>query len=340
MSSKQPGVSVNLVWALLKYAFSFGFAYEEMFRAASLSPTILENPEHRMSVKQFNTLWQVIARRVGDEHFGLHLAEMMHHYPNGEIVLAVMMNCPTVGCAMEKLSRYHSLSTDFVQLQLTEQAGYAFYTWNLEGMSFAPDRHQIEAVLISLVLMLRGLTDGRMEFVEARFSHAQPEDVAEHRRLFRCPLVFAQLRNELVIQRKDLALPVLGANPVLLDMLESLAQKRLQKLYGAASWASQVIFSISEQLLRGEKPVLEVTARELTVSPRHLQNKLKEEDITYQALLDQVRKETAIDYLKQPQIPMFDIAFLLGFSDQSAFNHAFKRWTGYTPKEYRTVGDS
>lgn len=337
MKHRQPSTSINLALALLKYADALGFSSEEIFHAASLPPEILENPEARISFKQFDALWQVIARRVDDRHFGLHLVEAMHDFPSGEIVLSVMMNCPTVGSAMEKLARYHALATDFVQLQLTEQAGYALYTWNLEGMNFSPDRHQTEAELLLLVFMLRHLTDNRMEFLEARFTHAQPEDISEHRRLFRCPLVFGQPRNELVIKREDLTLPVLGANPALLNMLEALAQKRLQNLYMAEPWAKRVAFSIGEQLSHGEKPLLENTARELAVSPRHLQSKLKQEGITYRDLLDRVRKELALDYLQQPQMTMFDIAFLLRFSDQSSFNHAFKRWTGNSPKEYRAA---
>jgi AraC-like DNA-binding protein len=66
-----------------------------------------------------------------------------------------------------------------------------------------------------------------------------------------------------------------------------------------------------------------------------LQTKLKEEGTSYRQILDQVRKELALDYLERPEMTMFDIAFLLGFSEQSAFNHAFKRRTGSSPKEYQ-----
>ncbi len=337
MSHRQPTTSVNLVLALLKYASALGFPPAEIFSAASLSPAILENPEARISFRQFDALWQAIARRAADPHFGLHLVEAAHNYPSGEIMLAVMHNCPTLGSAMEKLARYHALSTDFVQFQLTEQVGRARLALNFEGLGFAPDRQQAEAELGLVTLMVRGLTDNRAELVEARFSHAPPPDAAEHQRWFRCRLAFDRPRNELVIKRQDLALPILGANPVVLGMLEPLAQRRLAQLYAAASWAKQAAQSISEQLLRGDKPRLETTARGLAISPRHLQNQLQAEGRTYQALLDQVRKETALEYLRRPDMTLCDIAFLLGFSDQSAFNHAFRRWTGYSPKEHRAA---
>jgi AraC-like DNA-binding protein len=88
-------------------------------------------------------------------------------------------------------------------------------------------------------------------------------------------------------------------------------------------------------LLRGDKPSVEIIARNLAVSRRHLQNKLRTEDTTYRQLLDAVRKEIAMDCLNKPQMNLCDIAFLLGFAEQSTFNHAFKRWTGMTPTAYQ-----
>jgi AraC-like DNA-binding protein len=68
---------------------------------------------------------------------------------------------------------------------------------------------------------------------------------------------------------------------------------------------------------------------------RSLQNKLSREGTTFQQLLDYSRKEMAKQYLKNPEMTLCDTAFMLGFSEQSAFNHAFKQWTGKTPKQYR-----
>jgi AraC-like DNA-binding protein len=66
-----------------------------------------------------------------------------------------------------------------------------------------------------------------------------------------------------------------------------------------------------------------------------LQNKLREEGTTYRTVLDELRQETALHYLERQDVPIVDVAFLLGFSEQSAFNHAFRRWTGTSPQQYR-----
>jgi AraC-like DNA-binding protein len=100
-----------------------------------------------------------------------------------------------------------------------------------------------------------------------------------------------------------------------------------------------VIRLIGSLLVRGEKNSIEIIASSLGMSPRNLQFKLKEEKTTYQNLLGAVRKEIALSYLREKEATICDIAFLLGFSEQSAFNHAFKRWTGFTPREYLRKSD-
>ena len=88
-------------------------------------------------------------------------------------------------------------------------------------------------------------------------------------------------------------------------------------------------------ILDGKKPSAEEVAGDLAVGIRYLQGQLKDEGTTYQQVLDGVRKELAMDYLGQGDVSLYEVAFLLGFSEQSTFNHAFKRWTGTTPGKYQ-----
>jgi AraC-like DNA-binding protein len=87
--------------------------------------------------------------------------------------------------------------------------------------------------------------------------------------------------------------------------------------------------------LRGGDPSLKSVARELGMSERSLQRHLRELGYTYNALADEVREATARLYLEQPDIALAEIGYLLGFADQSTFNRAFKRWTGFTPRQAR-----
>jgi len=86
---------------------------------------------------------------------------------------------------------------------------------------------------------------------------------------------------------------------------------------------------------KGGEASLEKVAGQLGLSGRTLQRKLQERGTTHQELLDQMRKELAVRYLREPEMAICEVAYLLGFSESSALHRAFKRWTGKTPSEFR-----
>lgn len=335
MAKRKASASVDLVRVLVKYAAALGVDLDAVWQVVGLDPARLETGEGRVPIERFNALWRGIASQAGDPDFGLHLAEASAGLPGSHLLLSVMMNCPTVGSAMEKLCRYHDLSTDFVRLRLRQGGDHAYLAWEPVSAGIPLQRHHSEAVLCGLALTLRRLVEGEIRFVEIRFTHPQPADITEHQRILGCPLAFGRPQNELVMRREDLDLPIFLANAELLEALERFAQEMLQRVAPPESWSEQVTDQLRRAMLRGERPMLASVASALASSPRHLQNKLREEGTTYRALLDALRRETALRYLEKPQMPIVDVAFLLGFSEQSAFNHAFKRWTGTSPQKYR-----
>ena len=328
-------VSISLIHVLLSYASRIGIDPVEAGQTVGFPLGKLNDPESRISAGQFYTLWTKIAEQAEDPNFGLHVAEPSRNRFGGDILAAVMLNCSTLGSAMEKLIRYHDLSTDVIQVRLFQQGNQALYAWE-SSLGDIPLDYQIsEAIICRIFFTLEMLSGGEMPVVEVQFRHQKPERITEHQRIFGCPVLFGQLHDAVVVPEDGLNLPIPLANPKVLDRLEGIAQELLQALYQPDTWSEQVSQWISKILLQGEKPNIESIARQLAISPRHLQNKLRDENTTYRALLDQVRKEMAHKYLLQLDGNILDTAFLLGFSDQSSFNHAFKRWTGKTPREYR-----
>lgn len=336
MRRSKATASEDIVNLLLKYSAGIGVNSAGIGKAPQSGDCeTLKTIKKRISIEQLNAIWNQVSLQAGDPDFGLHFGEKSHHFLGGNILLSVMMNCANLGNAMEKLARYHGLTTDFILLQLSHQNDYTCYSLNTVYPEFSLDRQYSEAILCGLALMLQRLSEGKLQLVEVRFNHPQPPDITEHQRIFGCPLRFEQPRYELVIKSAALSLPIFQANPELLLKLEQFAAELLNRLYTRDTWSDRVACLLGGMLRHGEKPTINTVARELTISPRHLQNKLKEESTTYQTILDQLRKEMAFEYLKKPDVTFYDIAFLLGFSDQSVFNHAFKRWTGVSPGEYK-----
>ena len=138
-----------------------------------------------------------------------------------------------------------------------------------------------------------------------------------------------------MISREVLSEAIFLSNPDLLSSYEQVADRLLERLSSLKIWTNKVLTLLSRDLLNGERPDIESIARGLAAGTRKLQYQLKAEGTTYQALFDHVRKEIALEYINKSDVTLYDIAFLLGFSEQSSFNHAFKKWTGSKPTEHR-----
>ena len=329
-------VSTDLIRILFKYTAKTGIDPNHLCRPAGIDPSFFGNREARISVGKFELIWKEAAQRSGDTNFGLHFGkEIANAYLGGNILFNMMMNCPTVGDAMKKFCRYHNLMEDAIQPRMELKDDLACLSWEALGPYSKIPRHISEALLSAYTHILRHVTENSPSLVEVRFMHPRPGDISEHRKIFSAPLVFEQSKNELVIERIFLNLEIFLASPELLETLERFAQKLLESLYTPNTWSEKIIRLLNKMLARGGKVDIETIAQDLAISTRNLQNRLKEERVTFQRLLDEVRKEIAFGYLERPEVTICDIAFLLGFSEQSAFNHAFKRWTGTTPKAYR-----
>lgn len=335
MARQTATVSRDMAVILLQYAANIGLDLQRLRKHSGFKTDEGTYANGRIPIARIFPLWVEVVRRSGDPNFGMHLGEASHTMTNGGILLSVMLNCADVGSALEILIRYHDLATDFVQFSLHQAGEFARLTWETTGAAAHPERQYSEMVFCQLVFMLRRLSQNTVQPVEIRFCHPRPEDITEQQRVFACPLVFDCPKNELVLRREDLARPIFLANPALLNKLEQVAGEMLEQTYPPDSWAEKVTCLIDHDLWRGERPSLPGIAAEFALSPRQLQNKLSQEGVTYQILLDDVRKENALRRLKDPCTSICDIAFLLGFSQQSTFNHAFKRWTGKSPGEYR-----
>jgi len=165
------------------------------------------------------------------------------------------------------------------------------------------------------------------------FPHARPDDIEPHNRLFQCPIEFDSPAAEIIFDRSLLESPVITADPNLVAILDQHVKESLAKIPGR-SLSHQVRAFLSSRL-PGTPPTLDETARDLGMSMRTIQRRLSEEDTSHKQLLRQIRHELALRYLKERSVAISEVAFLLGFSEPSAFYRAFRRWTGMTPVEYR-----
>ncbi len=327
-------VSINFSRSLIQYAAARGVPVAELCEAAGIDADLLSRPDEKIEGRQSQRLWRKAEEALGDPDLGLHLGEQTHPSVLG-LVGFVMLSCGRLGEALEKLIRYTNLLTDGVRGQIRRERTVATFeiavTQDKANFLRESPRQQLESSFSTIVTVARALTGKNLPIQEVGFVHASPPRVTEHARIFAAPVRFSQSANRIVFAAEALDFPILLANRDLLPMFESQAEQRLT---AQDSVASRVQREIARQL-RGEAPNIGSIARALGIGERSLQRELATEQTSFRQLLDDARRELALSHLRNDKVSVAEIAFLLGFSEPSAFHRSFKRWTGQTPHAYR-----
>jgi AraC-like DNA-binding protein len=254
---------------------------------------------------------------------------------NWNIVGYIMMNCHTLGEAFGKYRAYERIVSEGNKTELRLEDELAILDLKLVADKPVTIKQHSENILSCMVTLMKILAGKELPFEEVRFTHEAPKNISEYEHIFRAPLSFGQPSNTLLFDRKYIDLPIVQPNRNLLFLFEQHAKELLQQI----SPGDHVTVKVRNLLLKKlpDFPDIETVAKELGMCARSLQLKLKAEDTSYQLILDEIRKDIAIRHLRNHKIPVSDVAYILGFSEPSAFYRTFKRWTGYTPREYRTL---
>ena len=329
--------SVAIVRDIVQYVVAQGIEADALYRAATIDPTWLEDPDRQVVGEVLQKLWREAVVQTGDRNLGLHIGEAFDLAAIG-IVGYVLLNCKTYGQVLEKLCQYTQLFSRGVALRYQIVDGWVHCDCDIvsgvKNYLLEEPRHPIESTFAALFTATQQLTGRQLETQAVWFQHSAPSATAQHERIFQAPVQFSQPANRIIFSTHCLDWLVRSANSNLLSVFEAHASEMLMVQNQSHSYSQRAMVAIA-QALQGEVPTIEAIARTLITSVRQLQRQLQTENTTYQKLLDETRKELAFQALKNPETSIHDVAFLLGFSEPSAFHRAFKRWTGQTPRSYR-----
>jgi AraC-like DNA-binding protein len=304
-----------------------------LLQAAGIRRETLDDPDARLEASQASALWTKAYELSGDPVLSLHAAEAC---PFGAYKVIDYMGCnaSTVGEAFRYAARYFKLINTAITLPIDESGDpIAFGVVDDSGPEGVSRAYAEYCFAVSL-LHIRASTGVNFPLRRVAFAHRAPPDSAEHERIFGCPVLFEAEDTRLYIDRRVWQTRTLGAQPGMLQVLIEHADLLLQQLPKAPDLVERTRRAIGERL-RGGDSSLESVARGLGTSARSLQRHLRDLGYSYNTLADEVRAATARLYLEQPDIAIAEVAYLLGFADQSTFNRAFKRWTGSTPARSR-----
>lgn len=322
-------VSVLGMREMIQYAIEAGVDVRALMAELGVDPSVLADPDHRLSVRTVQQAWERAAELSGDAAFGLHVAERATIGVFEALDYALWASA-TFDEVLERLERFHRVIGDDLALQRVRTG-----KWIRVRRLMAHDRRQrAETVLALIAVRGRELCGRAFRVHEVCFTHDVPADVRPHRALFRCPVRFGCRIPEITFSADQLRLPVRTARPGLAIVLDRYLQEMLAKLPAGQTYRQRVEHAIGRTLHVG-RPSLAATARALHASPRTVQRQLHELGMSHRELVDLVRRDMATRLLATSRLSVSEVAFLLGFEDVSGFRRAYRKWTGTSPSRGR-----
>ena len=240
----------------------------------------------------------------------------------------------TLRGSLNRAERYSRVLTSVATHTVETAKGGAFANLNRKGKRITGLRLSNEATLASMLTIAQEVIDEPIKLLGAYFKHAAPKIVSDHERFFGCPVHFSSDRDALLISQESLTLPTKLGDPGIAKFFDSHLETELAKLENDSALGKRVKIQISHALSEG-LPTISDIANKLAMSGRTLQRRLSDQGHSFQALVDDARRELSERLLASSNHSLSDIAFLTGFSEQSSFNRAFKRWAGQTPRSFR-----
>ncbi|WOD30268.1 AraC family transcriptional regulator ligand-binding domain-containing protein [Alloalcanivorax xenomutans] len=323
--------------ALMEIALRSRLDVQALFQKAGIDADMVGRADCYVRVEQIDTVLRTAFSETRDPLFGLHVGRD-NHYGNLDIIGNLMAASASLDQGLALLFRYKDLLVPYLGFALRHQSdAVALEVFpHYPDLAFTQTRTHNELVVATIVAIGRSLTGGRFPVREAAFRHPAPPppQLNEYRAFFQCPLVFEAPCNAVLFDEAALTSPLPGAYPDYRRRLERAADRLLGALTRAAAVSLQVRERLYETLGQGAWSV-EKVASSLNMTTRTLQRRLRQEGLRFADLRDQVRHEHACRKLVEPCCDMQQLTQDLGFSDIANFYHAFRRWQGCAPGEYR-----
>ncbi|WPO72148.1 MULTISPECIES: AraC family transcriptional regulator [unclassified Streptomyces] len=327
-------ITVHHVRAVLRGAQRHGLDTVPLLREAQIPPLLLGDDRARVTAPQFARLFRELYRATQDEFLGLGSA--VSRPGTFAMMCHASLGCADLGAAVRRGATFYGLFPGGPDLSLERRDAEAEAVFGVRS-DLEQDYFLAECLLIIWHRLCSWLIGRRIPLRWAEFRHPPPPHRDEYEMLFGCPVRFGAERTGAGFPAHWLDAPLVRDEAALDEMLRRAPFELLSRREYGTTVAEQVGRALARSLRSSPRlPSLGETAARLAVSPATLRRRLAEEATSYQRLKDAVRRDAAIAGLAEGGEPIAELAARLGFSEDTAFHRAFRRWTGTTPGAYRT----
>jgi len=324
-------IASGLVDSLGEYIKVQGMASSEALQSLT-DVGLLEDPEGRVPFECYEQIisW-VVNESAAHTSFFLDYGQSFLTIP--PVIQHLIRHTATYYEKINQVMRYSKLMCDYFDFKLQESKDNYELSFAFVGPSQATTSI-VEAVTTHMYCGLKSTWDD-FEAQQVTFSYRKPAYADQYDRYFYCPVYFGSTDNKIVFSRTYLDHSDSSANDrYLYSLLKERADVLIGQIENSHSIVTQVESILMESLPTGRASIID-TATKLHMSRQTLYRNLQKENTTYRQVLAECQRKLAVNYIEQSDLSLESIAFLLGYSEVSVFQKAFRRWYGISPGEYR-----
>lgn len=318
---------------ILRVAESYGLDPNSLLDGIGLAEDQIQDPDARIPVEKTIQLWRRVANLIDNPDLGLKAGSTFKLRDGGVVGYAMMHGESLLG-ALKRLVRFAKVLNQRADLSLEDLGD----RWRLQALHqpLLPNfRQPIDEGIAGLMTAFKEVIGRNVVAAEIHFNYDKPESTAELRHLLGPNLQFDQPAAAIVLWDRDVRAPSTEPDASLTRYMDELAEIHLQALPKLDSFAEKVRHAVWPHLSEG-LPSIQSVATRLAISTRSLQRRLREEETSYAEVVDSLRQEKARLLLKDPNLAVYEVGYLLGYSDPSTFHRAFRRWQGTSPSQFRS----
>jgi AraC-like DNA-binding protein len=329
----QPQIRAGLLVNFRPTVEALGGDIDAVLARAEQPSDVLVNPEHYVPYTSYLRLLDSAAILTGCPHFGLEMSRELGAENMG-VVGFIITQASSVGEAWASLKRFYHVHDTYGVVVVTESAGLACIRYEIPRSKVSGARQSLDVAAGVSTNIHRMLCGGDSDLVSLHFPYPEPDDLSAYEFLGCRNIHFGKPGYAMFFPTEVLQLPVAHSDPQIKFILDQYLESL--ELSSQHATSRQVEKLIRGFLSTGDCTLVHV-ARFLSMSVRSLQNHLEAEHTSFQLLLDKVRRELALHHLSRGDMQFTQLAYLLGYSELSAFSRSFKRWYNTSPRNWQRL---
>ena len=334
-----PAILAAATTGIVGYIEKYRGDVDAIFGNSGLAPEMAGATTLKLRLGDFCTLFEEAAARTRFDNFGLWFGNQFQPRDLGLWGYAAV-SAPTLRGAIGNLVELFHWHQDCSLMRFSKiEDNLVSLQYQIEAPGIIERRQDAELSLGMFLNVIREACGPGWSPEEVHFEHPRPAEWKDHERAFGAPVYFAQETNALLFRAEVLDKPMPGRDLTLMTLMRNCLIELGRAPGGPRTLIDAVRSAVRNHLPRGY-PSLEAVSAELRVPASAIQRALARLGVNFKDLVERTRYDLALTYLRQRHLPLSEIAFLLGYSELSAFSRAVRRWTGKSPRQVRAGLDN